>query len=283
MKGLFCGLLLVICSTAVFAQRTVWQQIRQPLQFNQPTVGSDAIGSYANGCLAGGQALPLQNANYQVLRPDQHRFYGHPQLINFIEQLANQTQQQHLGLLLVGDMGLPAGGRFQRGHASHQLGLDVDIWLQLPQQRWSAQQLLYPQAIDLVSASGKQVNQHWQPDIGQLIRLAAEQPQVTRIFVHPAIKQALCLANARDDRQWLHKVRPWFGHRAHMHIRLACPSNNPDCQPQVEPPAGDGCGSELASWFLPAKPQPPQSKPLPPPMPLRCQQLLNDNSLAISG
>ncbi|MFP1497777.1 penicillin-insensitive murein endopeptidase [Escherichia coli] len=29
--------------------------------------------------------------------------------------------------MLICDMGMPAGGRFNGGHASHQTGLDVDI------------------------------------------------------------------------------------------------------------------------------------------------------------
>ncbi len=37
-----------------------------------------------------------------------------------------------MGTVLIGDMGMPAGGRFNGGHASHQTGLDVDIFLQLP-------------------------------------------------------------------------------------------------------------------------------------------------------
>ncbi|NEY11946.1 penicillin-insensitive murein endopeptidase, partial [Yersinia pestis] len=112
------------------------------------------------------------------------------------------------------DMAMPAGGRFSSGHASHQSGLDVDIWLQLPKQRWSQQQLLKPQPIDLVAVDGKRVIPAlWQPQIESLIKLAAKDNDVTRIFVNPAIKKQLCL-DAGADRQWLHKVRPWFAHRA---------------------------------------------------------------------
>jgi penicillin-insensitive murein endopeptidase len=34
-----------------------------------------------------------------------------------------------------------------------------------------------------------------------------------------------------------------------MHVRLACPAGSTSCAPQDPPPEGDGCGSELASWF----------------------------------
>lgn len=60
-------------------------------------------------------------------------YFGHPTLLAFVERLGTEVRAQHLGTLLIGDMAMPAGGSFNGGHASHQSGLDVDIWLQLPQ------------------------------------------------------------------------------------------------------------------------------------------------------
>lgn len=80
-----------------------------------------------------------------------------------------------MGTVLIGDMGMPAGGRFNGGHASHQTGLDVDIFLQLPKTRWTSAQLLRPQALDLVSRDGKHVVPTlWKPEIFSLIKLAAQ-------------------------------------------------------------------------------------------------------------
>lgn len=165
------------------------------------------------------------------------------------------------------------------GHASHQSGLDLDIWLQLPRQRWTAQQLLKLQPIDLVSANGNQVvDRQWQPRIESLIKMAAQDSEVTRIFVNPAIKQRLC-QDAGTDRGWLlqHKVRPWFRHRAHMHVRLRCPTGSLECLDQDSPPAGDGCGAELASWFKPHQPNANPGKKEPPPFPPSCQALLDSH------
>ncbi len=64
-----------------------------------------------------------------------------------------------------------------------------------------------------------------------MIKLAAQDNDVTRIFVNPAIKQQLCL-DAGTDRDWLRKVRPWFQHRAHMHVRLRCPADSLECEDQ---------------------------------------------------
>jgi penicillin-insensitive murein endopeptidase len=226
-----------------------WRRRRGKI--TQPISGSaQSIGAFANGCIVGAQALPLSATSYQVMRTDQRRYFGHPDLIQFIQRLGNQVQNQEWGRAdwRYGDAG---GGRFNGGHASHQSGLDVDIFLQLPQTRWSSAQLLKPQALDLVARDGKRVVPSlWSPQISQLIKLAAEDNDVTRIFVNPAIKQQLCL-DAGNDRDWLRKVRPWFQHRAHMHVRLRCPAGSLECEDQAPPPPGDGCGAELQSWFEP--------------------------------
>lgn len=160
------------------------------------------------------------------MRTDQRRYFGHPDLVMFIQRLSRQVSNLGMGTVLIGDMGMPAGGRFNGGHASHQTGLDVDIFLQLPKTRWTSAQLLRPQALDLVSRDGKHVVPAlWKPEIFSLIKLAAQDKDVTRIFVNPAIKQQLCL-DAGTDRDWLRKVRPWFQHRAHMHVRLRCPADS---------------------------------------------------------
>jgi penicillin-insensitive murein endopeptidase len=264
-----------LLGSAAAVAATPWQQIQHPV-----SGAPQSIGGFANGCIIGAQALPLDAPAYQVMRQDQRRYYGHPDLIAFIERLSTRTRQLHLGQVLIGDMGMAAGGRFSSGHASHQTGLDVDIWLQLPKTRWSAQQLLKPQPLDLVAPDDKQViARHWQPQIDSLIKLAAKDSDVARIFVNPAIKKQLC-ADAGSDREWLHKVRPWFAHRAHMHVRLRCPAGSLECEDQAPPPPGDGCGAELESWFLPKKPgSTPPVKKAPPPLPPSCQALLDNHRL----
>ncbi|WRH15235.1 penicillin-insensitive murein endopeptidase [Pantoea sp. JZ2] len=267
-------MLSALLLSAASLAATPWQRIQRPV-----AGAPNAIGGFANGCIVGAQTLPLNSPDYQVMRQDQRRYFGHPDLILFIQRLAMQAHNLQLGNVLIGDMGMAAGGRFSSGHASHQTGLDVDIWLQLPKTRWSAQQLLKPQPLDLVAADGRNVvARHWQPEIASLIKLAAKDEDVTRIFVNPAIKKQLC-ADAGTDRSWLHKVRPWFAHRAHMHVRLRCPQGSPDCEEQAPPPPGDGCGAELQSWFLPKQPGSAPVKREPPPLPPACQALLDKHLL----
>jgi len=271
MNKWILGIVTLMASGAAMAL-TPWQKIEHPVAGNP-----QAIGGFSNGCIVGAQPLPLNSPSYQVMRTDQRRYFGHPDLLAFIQRLSDKAHQKALGTVLIGDMGMPAGGRFSSGHASHQSGLDVDIWLQLPRQRWTAQQLLKPQPIDLVSADGKRVlDSQWQPQIESLIKMAAQDSEVTRIFVNPAIKLRLC-QDAGADRNWLHKVRPWFAHRAHMHVRLRCPANSLECQDQDAPPAGDGCGAELLSWFKPQQPNNNPVKSEPPPLPPGCQALLDNH------
>ncbi|WJD76983.1 penicillin-insensitive murein endopeptidase [Klebsiella michiganensis] len=274
MKNTVIALLALLASGTSLAA-TPWQKITQPVSGSP-----QSIGAFANGCIVGAQALPLNATGYQVMRTDQNRYFGHPDLVQFIQRLSNQAHNKGMGTVLIGDMGMPAGGRFNGGHASHQSGLDVDIFLQLPQARWSLAQLLKPQALDLVARDGKRVVPSlWSPQISQLIKMAAQDSDVTRIFVNPAIKQQLCL-DAGSDRDWLRKVRPWFQHRAHMHVRLRCPAGSLECEDQAPPPAGDGCGAELQSWFEPPKPgSTPPVKKTPPPLPPSCQALLDEHIL----
>ena len=86
-----------------------------------------SIGYYTHGCLAGGVALPINGPTWQVMRLSRNRNWGHPNLVNFLERLADQAPSTGWHGLLVGDMSQPRGGPMRTGHASHQVGLDADI------------------------------------------------------------------------------------------------------------------------------------------------------------
>jgi penicillin-insensitive murein endopeptidase len=231
-----------------------------------------AIGSYTRGCVAGATALPADGPNWQVMRPSRDRAWGHPVLIAFLERLAATAAgaAQWPGLL-VGDIAQPRGGPMLTGHASHQLGLEADLWLTpMPDRRLSAAERDQMPATDVVAANGDDVDpEAWRPEHRKLLEAAARSPGVARIFVNPAIKRALC-REAGGDRGWLRRIRPWWGHNYHFHLRLECPRGDNDCQGQPAPPAGDGCGAELDWWFTPEARHP---KPGPPERPLRVADL----------
>jgi penicillin-insensitive murein endopeptidase len=231
-----------------------------------------AIGAYVKGCLAGATALPADGLNWQVMRPSRDRAWGHPMLIEFLERLSVTAAADALWPgLLVGDIGQPRGGPMLTGHASHQIGLDADLWLTpMPDRRLSATERDEMAATNLVAASGDDVDPKvWRPQYRQLLEAAARGTAGARIFVNPAIKRALC-RDAGADRDWLRRIRPWWGHNYHFHLRLSCPRGDPECQDQPAPPPGDGCGAELNWWFTAEARHP---KPAPPERPLRVADL----------
>ncbi|WP_114766378.1 penicillin-insensitive murein endopeptidase [Vibrio rhodolitus] len=241
MKSTCVALLLWLVSFFSFA--SPWESFAKPNRLSP-----EAIGSYANGCLLGAKALPLNGNGYQVLRSQNKRYYGHPNTIAFIERLSIQARKELRTHLLIGDLSLPQGGRFSSGHSSHQTGLDADIWLRLADTKLSAAALSLPKPKSLVDMSAYKLStKNWDNRHFRLIKMAAKDEEVARIFVHPVIKEQLCSLEG-GDRTWLRKVRPWWGHNYHMHVRLRCPKGDSSCVDQSPPPKGDGCGAEVASW-----------------------------------
>ncbi|MBV9828133.1 MAG: penicillin-insensitive murein endopeptidase [Alphaproteobacteria bacterium] len=242
-------------------------------QETSPAQGpAQPIGGYSKGCLAGGVPLPADGADWEVMRPSRNRAWGHPSLIAFIEGLAAAARAQ-AGWpgLLVGDMGQPRGGPMLTGHASHQIGLDADIWLRpMPDRRFGPAERDEVSSTNVVAANGDDVDPSvWTPQHRKLLETAARNPNVARIFVNPAIKRALC-REAGADRDWLRIIRPWWGHNYHFHVRLRCPPGAAECQNQALPPPGDGCGADLAWWFTPEGRHP---EPGPPPRPVLMSQM----------
>ena len=241
MRGIAISVLLLSAFTSALA--SPWEA------FYHPSIApSESIGSYANGCLIGAQALPLNGQGYQVLRSQNKRYYAHPETVSFVARLTAQTRKDLRTHLLIGDLSLPQGGRFSSGHSSHQTGLDIDIWFRLADSKLSQSALKLPQPLSLVDMPAYQLNDdNWDERHYRLVKMAAQDKHVARIFVHPLIKEKLCRV-AGDNRDWLRKVRPWWGHNYHMHVRLKCPGDDDACINQASPPLGDGCGSEIDSW-----------------------------------
>jgi penicillin-insensitive murein endopeptidase len=235
-----------------------------------------SIGSYARGCMAGATALPVNGPAWQVMRLSRNRNWGNPELIDVLQRLATDAPALGWNGLLVGDLAQPRGGPMTSGHASHQIGLDADIWLTpMPERTLSRDERESMSAVSMLKGPSNLKGADrgvdpakWTNSRARLIRRAAQDPRVARIFVHPGIKQALCRFETGSDRSWLRKVRPWWGHHYHFHVRIACPAGSVGCKDQNPPPPGDGCGKELAWWlsdepWVPKKPARP-AKPSKP-------------------
>jgi penicillin-insensitive murein DD-endopeptidase len=226
-----------------------------------PTEGPPfSIGGYSAGCLAGGKALKA-NQRIRVMRPERSRYFGHPSTLALLERASSEAPTELP--LLVGDISQARGGPMPFGHASHQIGLDVDIWF--PNTRELKEKKDQKEMMSLLDSSRKRVDgAKWTEDFALLILWFARQPEVERIFVNAAIKQKLCSMHAKKAE--IAKVRPWYFHDSHFHVRLKCPDQSPLCRGQSPSLVKECSAADFAPWFseeslriqkaLPAKPIP---------------------------
>ncbi len=225
-------------------------------------------GYYTRGCLAGGVKLEDNGPAWQAMRLSRNRHWAHPVTIRFVKQLAAQARKYDgWNGLLVGDLSMPRGGPMPPSHASHQVGLDADIWLTpMPDRRLTRRERERLSATFTLTKNHLTVNPKvWTDAHARVIKRATSFREVQRVLVHPAIKKQLC-EWAGTDRGWLSKVRPVRGHNYHFHVRLRCPPGSPGCRGQRPPGGGDGCGAELDRWYkwlhARLKPRPKPKKPV---------------------
>ncbi|MEO3413402.1 penicillin-insensitive murein endopeptidase [Roseovarius sp. CAU 1744] len=225
------------------------------------------FGGYSKGCMAGGVQLPETGPTWQAMRLSRNRNWGHPQAIDYIQKLSRKAAAQPgWNGLYVGDISQPRGGPMLSGHRSHQVGLDIDIWLRpaddLTLSRTARENI---SSISMRRAKGAYTNSSWTRQHHEIIKAAAQDPRTARIFIFPGAKVQMC-NDETGDRAWLRKVRPWWGHHYHFHVRLNCPPGTGGCVAQDPPPAGDGC-DDAQEWvnniLNPPPPDPNAPKPKP--------------------
>jgi len=205
------------------------------------------------------------------MRLSRSRNWGHPDPIDFIQDLSRSAARQPGWRgLYVGDISQPRGGPMLSGHRSHQIGLDVDIWL-LPASNLSLSRTQRENisSISLRRAKGAFVNSNWSRAHHEIIKAAAKDRRVARIFVFPGAKVRMC-NDETGNRKYLRKIRPWFGHHYHFHVRLSCPRGMRGCVNQDPPPRGDGC-AEAQQWVdnIISPPPPDPNAPRTPRTPRR--------------
>jgi penicillin-insensitive murein DD-endopeptidase len=233
-------------------------------------------GPNTGGCIAGAVSLPPDGPGFQTIHLDRSAFWGAPQTIAHLELFGREAAAAGLPTLLMEDISRPRGGPMPGGHVSHQIGLDADVGLDMrPRPPLSADERETVELRSMVRADGRDIDPStWSDRVTALLHMAAGLPEVDRILVNPAIKQQLC-REVTGDRSWLHLIRPWYGHAAHMHIRFRCPAGQADCVQAPPPPPGDGCDATLQWWFDQLNAPPGPSAPYrPPPLPAACRGIL---------
>jgi penicillin-insensitive murein DD-endopeptidase len=252
-----------------------------------------AVGSYARGCAAGLVELPETGPTWQAMRLNRNRNWGHPVMIDYLKDISRHAVRIGWPGLYVGDISQPRGGPMTSGHASHQIGLDADIWM-LPPHRLNLTRAEREtiSSISVRTEDQRSINANWTARHHALLKAAASDDRVDRIFVAAAVKIELCRTATRADRAWLQKIRPLQGHNTHFHVRLKCPRGSSLCQTQSPTVAelsggGDGCDDTLMWWvteFLDPPPPDPDAPPVPRPrhpreftmadLPGQCAQVL---------
>ena len=207
-------------------------------------------GFYSKGCFSGGIAIAADGPHWQAMRLSRNRRWGHPAMIRLLERLSREAAGDGWRGLLIGDISQPRGGPMLTGHASHQIGLDADVWFTpMPESRLTVAQRESVSAISMIRPNSLLVDESkWTRSHEAVLRRAAGYEAVERILVHPGIKKKLC-DSVRGERSWLRKIRPFWGHDSHFHIRIACQPGSSGCQRQQPTPGSDGCDSSLAWWF----------------------------------
>lgn len=222
----------------------------------------DVFGTYAKGCLAGAEQMPENGPTWQVMRLSRNRNWGHPDMISFLKRLsASAAAQPGWKGLYIGDISQPRGGPMTSSHQSHQLGLDADVWL-LPPNRLdlsrAEREALSSKTVR--SRDWRTVNGNWTPAHMEVIKAAASDPAVDRIFITAPAKVWMC-KNAKGNRKWLQKIRPYWGHHYHFHVRLKCPKGSTICKAQAPTVKqlsknATGCDKDL-NWWVTTALEPP--------------------------
>lgn len=212
------------------------------------------IGSYARGCAAGMVALPESGPTWQAMRLSRNRNWGQPELVEYIRDLSQAVKAAGWRGIYVGDMSQPRGGPMSSGHTSHQIGLDADIWMLPPASlTLTTQERENISSLVVRSDDQKSVTSSWTPAHAEVLKIAASDKRVDRIFVAAAVKIEMCRTATRADRKWLQKIRPIYGHESHFHVRLKCPKGARYCETQTPTVSelsngGDGCDDTLTWW-----------------------------------
>ena len=177
-----------------------------------PRPRSRALGKPWRGRLADGTQLPAYGVGYMTwdgvldrVPSRDWRRWGTTALVTLVERISAEFQAAHPSapLVLVGDLSRPQGGVFDRrygglGHASHQNGLDVDVY--------------YPRrdGLPLAPIHPRQVDRRLAQDlVDRFVAAGAE-----KVFVGPRL-------GLRGPRRVVQRL---VHHDDHLHVRIRKPA-----------------------------------------------------------
>lgn len=247
MKTSILVILISINITSAFA--AIYESDRKN---RAPTSGNhESAGFYSSGCLLGALEISESGKGFQLLKPERRRNFTHPETKKLFTHVMAKHFEKHGNYYLTGDFSLSQGGPTLSGHSSHQNGLDIDIFFDSTKSVLSRNALKIHK-IDSYLLNNEKINlKKWNKPLEELIVMFAKDERVDRLFIHPKFKQLFCEKRyeLKLSEKDLIKIRPWYGHDEHIHVRLSCPADSPNCVKQPIPQEKETCGKDLNWWF----------------------------------
>ena len=218
---------------------------------------NQAVGFYSHGSLVNASAFPLGGDGFlKILRP-RNRKYGTFDIRAVVEIAAAMLRHDFPGgeRIQIGDVAQKLGGSI--GHISHENGLDADIVYLRENHEEQAPNYIAPTPTGFgelfVTDTGASISPNFDVERNwEFVKDLHSTGRIVRIFMDSVIKVTLCQYARRigeydTETDVLRRIRPLSNHRDHMHVRITCPDNSPDCQAQEDPPLGSGCDEVLAT------------------------------------
>lgn len=219
------------------------------LRLSPEPVGQ-VVGFYATqGSVVRATPIAPEGKGYRHLFRSRRHFYGSQGLVELIELASAELLHRFPEgeRLQVGDLSAERGGKIP-GHSSHQNGLDADLSYfrvnhqdEIDDPSQGFQELF---VVDGKLSANFDLERNW-----EFLKILVSSGRINRVFLDGVIKTALCDYALRSDPsalavETLRRLRPYPLHEDHMHLRLTCPSESPNCQEQELPPPGSGCSME---------------------------------------
>ena len=212
-----------------------------------PVPVAEPLGSYSQGTLLNGEAMPESGEGFVQLYRDTNRYYATRSIIQMIIDTAKEMNLKYpeSDRMQLEEMSGPNGGDLDR-HSSHENGLDVDI------QYYKLDRVEHnPQTAGTLYATPLVIRNKVSPNFDlernwEFVKSLHRHGKVHRIFMDQKLKNALCsYSRLRKDflpnTEVLRSIRHVENHKDHLHVRLRCPVNARRCIPQEDPPKGSGC------------------------------------------
>ncbi len=98
-------LLLLVFANFAAAEVNDWHLVTKPTAAN-----AKIYGGYTAGCMDGGVKLPDNAAGYVLGGVHGNRFYGQPELIDYINKFGEKIHSHMNRILIIGDLSSPRGG-----------------------------------------------------------------------------------------------------------------------------------------------------------------------------